>query len=290
MIKVGVVGLGSFGQFSLAAYESIPGLEITQKYDPNLPDLCTTDSYENLLTKIDWVIINSPHYFHYSQAKQALLANVNVFCEKPLTLRASEAQELYDLAKSRGLKLGCNHLLVFSKSYQDLKKAIDSDEKVVSISVGNRATEFEIKSDWFWDKEKSGGWFLTSEYHFLYVFNYLFGEGRVVSAREEKVGGKTREVSAAFVFGETNASIFHQLDTPADQVDCRVVVEFEKRKVEIRGWIPEAGANFDQEYLNLIKLAFEDALSGNNVVTAEQVVKTIELANQAQRYAESLDR
>lgn len=46
----------------------------------------------------DAVYVASPHETHYKYIKTALIENKHVLCEKPMTLCAQEAQEVYDLA------------------------------------------------------------------------------------------------------------------------------------------------------------------------------------------------
>ncbi len=67
-----------------------------------------TEDYRELLDQpLDAVVISSPHGLHYQHAKAALERGLHVMVEKPMTLRASEAWELVDLAEARRL-----HLLV----------------------------------------------------------------------------------------------------------------------------------------------------------------------------------
>jgi len=61
-------------------------------------------SYEELLadTSVDAVYVASPHALHAEQVTAALEAGKHVLCEKPLTLRAADAERLFALAKDRG--------------------------------------------------------------------------------------------------------------------------------------------------------------------------------------------
>ena len=54
---------------------------------------------------INTVYIATPNLLHYPQAKAALLAGKNVICEKPIVTRLVHAQELREIAESRGLFL-----------------------------------------------------------------------------------------------------------------------------------------------------------------------------------------
>lgn len=60
-----------------------------------------TEAIEDPL--VDLVYIALPHPFHYIWAKEALLCNKNVLCEKPLTVNSKEAEELFRIAKEKNL-------------------------------------------------------------------------------------------------------------------------------------------------------------------------------------------
>lgn len=64
-------------------------------------------SYEALLADagVDAVYVASPHALHLEHVTAALEAGKHVLCEKPLTLRAADAEALFTLARSRGLLL-----------------------------------------------------------------------------------------------------------------------------------------------------------------------------------------
>lgn len=52
---------------------------------------------------IDCIYIATPNNMHYDNCKMCLNAGKHVLCEKPFTLRTSEAAELYELAREKGL-------------------------------------------------------------------------------------------------------------------------------------------------------------------------------------------
>jgi predicted dehydrogenase len=54
---------------------------------------------------LDGVVIASSNASHYAAAKAALLANVHVMLEKPMTLFAADAKELVDLSRQQGKEL-----------------------------------------------------------------------------------------------------------------------------------------------------------------------------------------
>lgn len=52
---------------------------------------------------IDFAIIATPNYAHYPAAKAFLENGIHVVCDKPLTLKVEEAEELVRLAEEKGL-------------------------------------------------------------------------------------------------------------------------------------------------------------------------------------------
>ncbi len=95
--------LDAHPEFELAAV-----VERTKKeakaFHPNIKEY---SSLEQLLKdeSIGWVVVNTPHFLHFEQAKAALKSGKNVIVEKPLALTVSECQTLFDLAESGGLAL-----------------------------------------------------------------------------------------------------------------------------------------------------------------------------------------
>ena len=61
-------------------------------------------SYDELLAddSVDAVYVASPHALHVEHVTAALEAGKHVLCEKPLTLRAADAEELFALARRTG--------------------------------------------------------------------------------------------------------------------------------------------------------------------------------------------
>lgn len=64
-----------------------------------------TSDYDVLLERVDAVYIHSNPLKHYMQIKEALQRGKHVLCESPVALTREQCQELFDLAKSKGLIL-----------------------------------------------------------------------------------------------------------------------------------------------------------------------------------------
>jgi predicted dehydrogenase len=85
-------------------------------------------SLDDLLAddEVDIVINLTVHHAHYEVTKRALEAGKHVYSEKPLALRASEARELAELARDRGLRLGCSPSTFLGEAQQTATALIRS--------------------------------------------------------------------------------------------------------------------------------------------------------------------
>jgi predicted dehydrogenase len=114
-IRVGIIGAGRFAATHINAYRQLPGVEILALSRRNAEALKAARSqwdvpytyldYRDLLAmdEIDAVSIVTPTDTHFRIIMDAIDAGKHVLCEKPLTLRASEARAALDAAEKRGV-------------------------------------------------------------------------------------------------------------------------------------------------------------------------------------------
>jgi predicted dehydrogenase len=77
---------------------------------------------------LDAVLIATPNYLHYEQAKAALERGLHVLIEKPMTIKSEHARELVALARERGLKLSVALNPPFWAHCHRAKRAIQSEK------------------------------------------------------------------------------------------------------------------------------------------------------------------
>jgi predicted dehydrogenase len=109
----GVLGPGRIAGSFARDLRLVPGAELTAVGSRSQPRAesfarehgfaAAYGSYDELLAdnSVDAVYVASPHALHVEQVTAALEAGKHVLCEKPITLRAAEAEELFALALSR---------------------------------------------------------------------------------------------------------------------------------------------------------------------------------------------
>lgn len=131
---------------------------------PELEGIHYTHRLEDILTdpEISLVAICTPQSVHYDLAKVCLEAGKNVLVEKPFTDTLSQAQELFDLAKTKGLII---------QAYQN--RRFDSDfltvQKVLASGRLGDLLEMEMHFDYFRPQVSQASQSFKPEESFLYT-------------------------------------------------------------------------------------------------------------------------
>jgi len=116
-MRMAIIGAGSIAE---KMSDTIKGLENVEAYAIAARDYERaaefakkhgfTEAYGSYIDmlrddKVDLVYIATPHSHHYDHVKLCLEYNKNVLCEKSFTVNAVQAEELFQIAESRGLLL-----------------------------------------------------------------------------------------------------------------------------------------------------------------------------------------
>lgn len=156
-LTIGVVGAGRIAQrfvpeASFVKYVKVSGIyDIVDSqaysfaYKHKLPRVY--DSYDAMLDDVQAVYVATPHLSHYELSKQAILRKKHVLCETPLVLSASEAQELFDLAKKNDVVLMEANKTAYSPAFNHLVTMIKSG--VIGDVVDVSASESKLWGEKF---------------------------------------------------------------------------------------------------------------------------------------------
>jgi predicted dehydrogenase len=90
----------------------------------------TYGSYEELLNdkEIEAVYIPLPNHLHFEWAKKSIIAGKHVLCEKPLTIKAKEINELIKLRDTYNVKIGEAFMVRTNPQWIEARKIIKSGE------------------------------------------------------------------------------------------------------------------------------------------------------------------
>jgi len=140
MVNVGVAGLGAWGWNVARNFGALADCKLVAccDLDPKRLEAATRtwpgvrpfQDFDEMLRqdKVEAVIVASSAVTHYPLVKKALLADRDVFVEKPFTLSVAEAEELAELAEKKKRILMVGHLLEYHPVVRKLKSMIHSGE------------------------------------------------------------------------------------------------------------------------------------------------------------------
>ena len=252
-IRLGILGVGGFGLFSLEQYRRLPEVRITaiagtrpEKYAAlarayGIP-FHTTD-WRALVTHpdVDIVYLATPPDTRAEMALAALAAGKHVFCEKPLALTLADADRMLEDAGRTGLRLGINFVMRCSRIY-DLVNTLVAERVFGApqrLVFENNAGDLPA-GHWFWDPRRSGGVLVEHGVHFFDIFRAIFGDGRLrwagMSRRES--GEADRWLCVLQYKERMFASYYHAFDKPSAIEHTRAVIECEQGALAIDGWFP----------------------------------------------------
>lgn len=171
--KIGVIGIGWMAVDNhIPVLHALPGVEVTAVCGLGLEKLKKvqekfgvsfgTEDYRELLSidGLDGVVVSSPHPFHYEQAAAALERGIHVLCEKPMTLRISEAIRLVELVESKKL----HFLIPYGWNYTDF--AAFAREQIQGRTIGEiEYVQCHLGSPTRDILSGGGAWFAAEAFH-----------------------------------------------------------------------------------------------------------------------------
>lgn len=137
IIKTALLAYGGSGKLFHApfldvhdGYQLIGAWERSNKnIQRDYPNVHSFDSLDDVLkSDADLIIVNTPIHTHFEYAKKALEAGKNVLVEKAFTTSSTEAEELYQLAQSKNLKLCVYQNRRWDSDFLTVKKVLESGE------------------------------------------------------------------------------------------------------------------------------------------------------------------
>jgi predicted dehydrogenase len=158
-IKVGVVGVGYFGQFHAEKYSKIEEVELVGVADIDLTRAKEVakrnrtqpfQRHTDLLNKVHAVSIAAPTPFHYSITKDFFMRGVHVLLEKPVSSTLEEADELIGLAESKRLTFQIGHLERFNGALSGMEGRVGHPRWIESQRLGpfsGRGAEVNVVLD-----------------------------------------------------------------------------------------------------------------------------------------------
>lgn len=216
MIRIGIVGTGGMGTVHYTNYQYIEDCKtVAVCGNPEKARSWGVQAYSDISKmaekeRLDVIDICTPTFLHYRQVKEALQW-CDVICEKPLTLSAREASELFEVAGRTGHHLYVAQVVRFFPEYKVLEKIIR--EKPYGQILDGYFWRLSEKPEWAsggWltDRRKSGLVPFDLHIHDLDYIVSLFGMPEKEMYMEARSPGENMAQQYRFLYE------FKQEDTP----------------------------------------------------------------------------
>jgi predicted dehydrogenase len=199
-IGVAVVGTGFGKKIHIPGFQAHPRTQLVAVYhrdldkakaiaqSQNIPHACDRLEDALALPDVAAVSISTPPFLHYEMAKTVLQSGKHLLLEKPMTLSAAEARELYQLAARQGVVAMMDFEFRFVPAWQLLAEYLAEgyvgQKRLVKIDwlVSSRA-DASRPWNWYARKDKGGGALGAVGSHAFDYISWLFGSVRRLCAQ-----------------------------------------------------------------------------------------------------------
>ena len=146
------------------------------------------------LTPLDVLHILTPPAYHYDHAREALKRGIHVLVEKPCTLEARQTEELYQLAKEKGVLLCPDFIQLFHPIFQQAASIINSGRLgrvtyvEAHLSLDLNVPELREAKGLHWSYRLPGGVLHNYITHPLYLTLYWAGTPHSITVNAKSHG------------------------------------------------------------------------------------------------------
>ena len=210
MIRIGVIGLGKWGQVLSKSAQKSQRLKISKGFSRSegTRDAFAKDfnaqcpsGVEDLINDpdIDGIIIALPNELHFEYASRCIKAGKPIFVEKPVTHTLAEAVKLRDVAEHYNAKIFVGHCAKLLDGVQQIKGLVENGALgEICLIEGRFCNERGLQltpNDWrFYQNKAPGGPLSQIAIHQFDVLRFLGGSISEVSAMSAKRSPAQAEV------------------------------------------------------------------------------------------------
>jgi len=278
-LGMGLVGVGGFGLFCLAAFAEMPEIKVAAAADSDPARAQKAAPYGarvyarfgDLLADpdVDIVAINTPPHLHAPMALEAARAGKHLFVEKPLATSLDDARSVIRAAREAGVQLTVDYVLRFHPLHQLAAQIVHSGAfgPLQHVSLENFATDDTLLPDhWFWDPAQSGGIHVEHGVHFFDICNQLAGRApdSAAGTAQSRADGRVDRVSATVRYGDRVLATFYHSFTQIGRIEQTTMrITCARGHLTLSGWIPT--------HLTLSGLVDDTALAALQDLLGEQL-------------------
>lgn len=257
MIGVAIVGTGFGQKVHIPAFQAHHKTEIVAVYHRDINKAKAIATANNIphasdslteilaLSEVQAVSISTPPFLHYEMAKKVLEAGKHLLLEKPVTLNATEAKELYQLAKNKSVIATVDFEFRFIPAWQFFAQLLSSNYvgnvRLIKIDwLGASRADVSRPWNWYSAKDQGGGALGSLGSHAFDYINWLFGtvhklNAHLSTAITERINPANGELKAVNTDDTCMLSLELANGTPC-QVAISAVVHAERtHRLEVYG-------------------------------------------------------
>ncbi|MBR6789960.1 MAG: Gfo/Idh/MocA family oxidoreductase [Oscillospiraceae bacterium] len=191
-------------------------------------------SYEELYAdrETDLVYVATPHSFHFEQAKASLLSGKHVLCEKPMTINAKQAKELFDIAEEKGLfvseAIWTRYIPLAEVLKEKLAGGVIGEPRVMTANYG-----FNTDAPRMVEPELAGGALLDLGIYPLTAISMVFGEEIANIQTSGVLTGKGVDAHSSTILTFKDGKMAVMLTAIDTVMDSRVVIYGSEGRIEM---------------------------------------------------------
>ncbi len=186
MLRIGIIGHGRIAERFLRESKYVSGIETTAVYGRSKARAMAFaqqyeierahDDFEEFIQSVDAVYVAVPHHLHVEFTKKALQHKKHVLCEKPMALSATEAEELFGMAKEHDCVLLEAIKTAYAPAFTQIMAVIRSGQIGDIRSIDANFTKLiKNKSLREYDADQAGGAMTELGSYALFVIAKLLG-------------------------------------------------------------------------------------------------------------------
>lgn len=189
-IRMAFIGVGDMGAAHCLGFDVLDDCEVRYICDVDdaniqrtLEDLVNSkptvcSDYRELVEKddIDAVVISVPNFMHKEIAVSFLDAGKHVLLEKPIANTLEAADAIIEAAERNNRILQIGLVYRYSSLYRRMAKEVQEGRLgEVKMMWCKEFRDPFPPTDWFYDKNKSGGALVEKDCHHFDIFNWMIG-------------------------------------------------------------------------------------------------------------------
>jgi predicted dehydrogenase len=207
MTSIALVGAGYIGRLHAdVIHASFPDARILKVHDPvqkKSRELAERVGAAHCGTPrdilddpgIDVIVVCTPTHLHAEMVIQAAEHGKDIFCEKPLAMSLSEADQMIRVTEARGVRAFCGHVLRFWPVYVKARQVLQGGSLGKPLfAYCERLLTMPTYTEKAWNRAEklSGGVALDVQIHDLDFVSWVMGEPEVIRSiglRDDAQGG-----------------------------------------------------------------------------------------------------